>query len=142
MCFLAGGDSHTVLHLDRHPIVAHDLATVAHPAGLALHHEVPKRLAGVSDQRSPFSQTRLRILRLVLVKLREGQKRALETTAETPERRRLLLNNLAVQGGGGGACFKRDFGSAVMSMTSDLYSLIVCTTSDVGRWLTVGSFWS
>jgi hypothetical protein len=78
------------LHFGRHTVVAHDGAAVAQAAGLALDHELPQGIAGLSDQHASALLIGLRWqCRLCGIEFTQRLQRGLERAAEAAERGRL-----------------------------------------------------
>ena len=86
-------NSHPVLHVLRHAVVAHDRPRVAQAATFALNHEAPKRVARLLHEFRPRVVGRL----LPPVMIGERGKRRFKRASQSPKRSGLLLRNLVIE---------------------------------------------
>src|ERR1700756_2265097 len=93
------GRPHALLHLARHPIVAHNSAAIAQATRLSLHHEHPERVAGLRHQGTPcllrwYWRARARMGRVELPQPGEG---LFQRSPYPSKRNGLLLGELIVE---------------------------------------------
>jgi hypothetical protein len=87
--------SHPVLHFGWHAIVPHHRAGITQPAGFALDHEAPQRIARRSDQFGPCSGG----AGMVPIEFGKRLERRLERASLPAERGSLLLRQLIIERG-------------------------------------------